>query len=48
MVWARSKNEGRQTPPKCPGKLKQRGRDPKEDPDTLGRNGYRIFRGKRT
>jgi len=32
MVCARRKNGGWQTPPKCPGKLKHRGRDPKEDP----------------
>ena len=42
------RTEGDKRPPKCPGKLKHRGRDPKEDPDTLGKKGYRMFGGERT
>jgi len=29
--------------PKWPGKLEHRGRDPNEDPDRLGKKGYRRF-----
>jgi hypothetical protein len=40
--------ENDKRPPEYSGKLKHIGRDPKEDLDTLGKNGYRIFGGKRT
>jgi hypothetical protein len=33
--------------PKWPVKLEHRGRDPQEDPDELGKKGYRRFQGKR-